>query len=96
MGSQFRQVYVLKSLLWVSQFLPDVFWFQVFYPLDEVALFQTAFAALVPVVEDLFQVSYFELLEVYTLEIDLLFWKFKSIYQYEVRYNYAIGDKNLP
>lgn len=48
-----------------------VFWLQLLDPLDEVRLLEASVARLVPVVENLLQVSHFELLEVNRIEVDL-------------------------
>ena len=56
----------------------DVLGFELLDPLDEVSLLQAPVAGLVPVVEDLLQVSDLQFLQVHALQVDLLVWKNKG------------------
>lgn len=63
--------YLLDSQLLLVGGRGRVFWFQLLDSLDEVRLLEAPVARLVPVVEDLFQVSHFKLLEVNRIKVDL-------------------------
>lgn len=63
--------YLLDSQLLLVGGRRRVFWFQLLDSLDEVRLLEAPVARLVPIVENLLQVSYFKFLEVDRIKVDL-------------------------
>jgi len=55
-----------------SQFVADVFGLEFFDFLDEVCLFQTAVTSLLPIAQNLLQISHLQLLQIHSLEVNLL------------------------